>query len=183
MSKWFNKSTRGTPDSGKLEGSRRFRNSETDLREQREEDKERERLRASGVPEWVIGRRLADSRQELEKVELELERAESGEITRRLQRIGPLSPHAEECLRSTEECRLWARDVRWAKAGMTRWQIVQLKREGWLGIGTQLAEGERRAQALRSPESREALTRLATRRTRLEDPGSLEEGDGLPPYS
>ncbi|KAL8686479.1 MAG: hypothetical protein Q9218_007076 [Villophora microphyllina] len=179
MSGWFSRHGRGTPGNNSPEGSRYFRNSETDLREQREEEQERERLQASGVPEWVIERKLADNKRDLEQLEIQLDREEREAIANRLQRYDLDSIKREEW-RSAEECKLWARDVRWAKAGITRRQIVQLKREQLLGLGQEQVEEVCRAQAARSQETRDAMT---GRRMGWENQGLLEEGDDLPPYS
>lgn len=138
-----------------------------------EEAMERERLRASNVPNWVIERKIVDNNRELE--ELELQEMEEEDKARNQKfpnnTWGQLGYFEDQMLKSDDECRAREKDQRWLVSGMTRREIVQLKKEDRLGGREMIEEMERRED-----EQREEMMRERRRREiRGDYPGISED--------
>lgn len=111
-----------------------YRNSETEILEEREVTIECERLRASGVPEWIIERKTVDNKRGLENLKKQLDEEELKHLYwewdhKKRGNTGSTSLgwRAKQKLKNDEICEARHQEHLWVMQGKTRREIVQLK--------------------------------------------------------
>ena len=105
-----------------------FQSAESRLREEQEENSERERMRALDVPGWVIERKIIDNRRDLAMAKKELDEQELREVEKTSRGGSSLMAEWEkDMLRKDGEERASEEDRILMNQGKTPREIVQIK--------------------------------------------------------
>ncbi|KAL8867231.1 MAG: hypothetical protein Q9174_005798 [Haloplaca sp. 1 TL-2023] len=105
-----------------------FQCAESRLREEQEENSERERMRALGVPDWVIERKIIDNRHDLAMAKKVLDEDELREVEKSWKDGDERMSYSErQELRKDAEIRASQEDWMLMNQGKTPREIVQIK--------------------------------------------------------